>query len=79
MQKSGISRMKAGYTAIHSRTMAAFVGIALGIRHIRRRNVAHDRQVMQSTYGAAVLAGTFALLPQRYLGSLLWHHTLGVV
>jgi hypothetical protein len=34
---------------------------------------------MQITYGAALLAGAFALLPERYLGSLLWHHALGVL
>jgi uncharacterized membrane protein len=69
----------AGYTAIHTLTVATFVGIGFGIWHIGRRNVRRHQRVMQLTYGAAVLAGLFALLPQRYLGSLLWHHTLGLV
>lgn len=68
-----------GYTAIHTLTLATFVGIGLGIWHISRRNVRRHRRVMQITYGAAVLAGAFALLPERYLGSLLWHHVLGVI
>lgn len=66
-----------GYTAIHLLTIATFAGIGLGIWHITQRNVARHRQSMQLTYGAAVMAGLFALLPNRYLGSLLWHHTLG--
>lgn len=68
-----------GYTAIHTLTVATIVGVGLGIWHISRRNVARHRRVMLITYGAAVLAGAFALLPQRYLGGLLWHHALGLV
>ena len=67
-----------GYTAIHSLTVATFLGIGLGIWHISRRNVLRHRRVMQLTYGAALLAGAFALLPERYLGGLLWHHALGL-
>jgi uncharacterized membrane protein len=68
-----------GYTAIHSLTVATFIGIGLGVWHISRRNVLRHRRVMQLTYGAALLAGAFALLPERYLGGLLWHHTLGLI
>ena len=67
-----------GYTAIHTLTVATFLGVGLGIWHISRRNVRRHRRVMQLTYGAALLAGAFALLPQRYLGGLLWHHALGL-
>jgi hypothetical protein len=31
---------------------------------------------MQITYGAAVVAGAFAFLPDRYLGGLVRHHVL---
>jgi uncharacterized membrane protein len=68
-----------GYTPIHLLTIATFVGITLGLWHIASRRVQRHRRVMQFTYGAAVIAGAFALLPQRYLGSLVWHHWLGVV
>lgn len=68
-----------GYTAIHGLSLATFVGIGLGIWYISRRNVARHRRVMRITYGAALLAGVFAFLPDRYLGGLLWHHTLGLV
>lgn len=68
-----------GYTPIHLLTIATFIGIALGLLHIARRNVTRHRRAMQLTYAAVLLAGVFALLPQRYLGSLLWHHALGWV
>lgn len=68
-----------GYTAIHSLTVATFVGVGLGLWHIARRNVQRHRRAMQLTNAAALLAGMFALLPERFLGSLLWHHTLGLV
>lgn len=60
-----------GYTAVHSLTLATFIGIGLGIWHIGRRNIARHRRVMQMTYGAVVLAGAFAFLPERYLGGLV--------
>jgi uncharacterized membrane protein len=66
-----------GYTPIHLLTVATFVGIGLGLRHIANRNLTRHRRTMQLTYVAALLAGAFALLPTRYLGSLIWHHTLG--
>jgi uncharacterized membrane protein len=34
---------------------------------------------MQSLYASLLIAGAFTLLPGRYLGSLLWHHTLGLI
>jgi uncharacterized membrane protein len=68
-----------GYTAIHTLTIATFAGIGLGLWHIARRNVLRHRRTMQFTYAAAVLAGAFALLPDRYLGGLLWRHALGLV
>ena len=67
----------AGYTPIHLLTAATFLGIGFGLWHIARRNVQRHRRTMQFTYAAAVLAGLFALLPQRYLGGLLWQHALG--
>lgn len=66
-----------GYTPIHLLTLATFAGIGLGIWHISRRNVTRHRRAMLMTYAAAVIAGAFALMPSRYLGSLVWHHMLG--
>jgi len=60
-----------GYTALHLLTVATFVGIGLGIWHISQRRVARHRRAMQVTYGALLVAGAFAFLPDRTLGGLL--------
>ncbi len=67
----------AGYTPIHLLTITTFLGLGFGIWQVARGNVARHRRVMQFTYASVVIAGAFALLPHRYLGGLLWHHTLG--
>ncbi len=69
----------AGYTPIHLVTVATFIGVGLGLWHISRRNVVRHRRVMQITYGAVLAAGAFALLPQRFLGTLLWQQAAGLV
>jgi uncharacterized membrane protein len=68
-----------GYTPIHALTLATLVGVGLGLWHISQRNAKRHRRAMQLTYAGAIAAGVLALLPERYLGSLLWHHTLGLV
>ncbi|MFO1329067.1 MAG: DUF2306 domain-containing protein [Rubrivivax sp.] len=61
----------AGFGPIHLLSVAALVGIGLGLWHILRRNVQRHRRVMRFTYGAVVVAGLMTLLPQRLLGSSL--------
>jgi uncharacterized membrane protein len=68
-----------GYTPIHILTVATFVGIGLGVWHISQHRVMRHRQTMQLTYVAVLAAGAFALLPERYLGSLVWHHATGLI
>ncbi len=68
----------AGFTPIHLLVIVTFAGIGRGIVYIVRRNVRGHRKAMWSTYlGACVGAGLFALLPNRYLGQLVWHQALG--
>lgn len=70
----------AGYTPIHLFTVLTAVMLPIGIVQIRRGNVARHRKVMTRLfYGACVTAGLFTLLPNRFLGSLLWRHTLGLI
>ncbi|MEY4750728.1 MAG: hypothetical protein RIQ60_2942 [Pseudomonadota bacterium] len=69
----------AGYTPIHLFTLLTFAGVFGGLRHIVQRRVQQHRRVMRSMYVSLLIAGAFTLLPGRYLGSLLWHHTLGLV
>lgn len=67
-----------GYTLIHTLSLATFAGVGLGIWHVMRRDVGRHQVAMRFTYRAALIAGAFALLPTRYLGGLLWQHTLGL-
>ncbi|MES2958754.1 MAG: DUF2306 domain-containing protein [Pseudomonadota bacterium] len=70
----------AGITPIHAFTLLTAVNLPLGIWHIRQGNVTAHRKSMRGLYiGACVLAGIFTLLPGRFLGNLLWKHTLGVM
>ena len=62
-----------GYTPIHGFTLAVAVMLPLAIWFIRHGNVRGHRKTMTGLYvGACIAAGLFALLPGRFLGSLLW-------
>ncbi|EHR72585.1 putative membrane protein [Burkholderiales bacterium JOSHI_001] len=70
----------AGFTPIHILTVVTFVGVISALVAIARRNVqAHKKAMWRAYVGGCIGAGAFALMPGRYLGSLLWHHTLGLV
>lgn len=69
-----------GFTPIHGFTLLVAVNLPRGIWYIRRGNVVAHRKTMRGLYiGACVLAGIFTLLPGRFLGNLLWRHTLGIM
>ncbi|MEX8498934.1 DUF2306 domain-containing protein [Leptothrix ochracea] len=68
----------AGYTPIHLLTVLTLVGVSSGLWHIRQRRITEHRKTMWMIYlSGCIGAGAFTLLPGRYLGHLLWHHTLG--
>jgi uncharacterized membrane protein len=70
----------AGYTPIHAFTAFVAIGLPRGILRIRRGNVVGHRQMMtRMFFGACVVAGVFTLVPGRFLGDLLWKHTLHLV
>ena len=69
-----------GFTPIHGFTLLVAVQLPRGIWTIRQGNVMAHRRAMRGLYiGACVLAGIFTLLPGRFLGNLLWKHTLGIM
>lgn len=69
-----------GFSPIHLLGVVTLVGVTAAIVAIAYRQVEIHRKTMQRVYlGACVGAGVFTLLPGRYLGDLLWHHTLGLV
>ena len=69
-----------GYTPIHILTVVTLVGVGAALFAIARRDIVSHRKGMLRTYlGGCIGAGAFALMPGRYLGDLVWHHTLGLV
>ncbi len=62
-----------GFTPIHLLIPVTLFGIAGAFWYLSKGNIAGHRRVMQRLYiGACLVAGAFTLLPQRYLGHLLW-------
>ena len=69
----------AGYTPIHLLVPLLFAGLLVAFGRLARRDIAGHRRAMRITYmGACLIAGAFTLLPNRYLGGLLWHGLLGL-
>ena len=63
----------AGYSWIHLLIPFTLGQLLLSWRALRRGNLAAHRKIMQGLYvGACLIAGAFALLPGRLLGSWLW-------
>ena len=70
----------AGYTPIHLLIPLTLGSLFVAFRHLLRGHIAGHRKTMASLYiGACLIAGAFTLLPQRYLGHLLWSQWLGLV
>ena len=70
----------AGITPIHLFTVWTAINLGIAVRAARRGDIARHRKWMRGLYlGACVVAGLFTLIPGRYLGTLVWHHWLGVV
>lgn len=70
----------AGYTPIHLFVPFTLGGLYLAFAKLLRGNVQGHRKAMLGLYfGACVTAGIFTLLPQRYLGQLVWGQWLGLL
>lgn len=62
-----------GYTPIHLLVPLTLVGLFGAFWKLARRDIGGHRKIMRNLYFAAcIVAGGFTLLPQRYLGHLLW-------
>ena len=69
----------AGYTPIHLLVPVTLAGLFFAFFMLVKGNIAGHRMVMQRLYfSACIAAGVFTLLPQRYLGHLVWG-SLGLV
>jgi len=69
----------AGITPIHFFTLLTAISLPSAVLAARRGDIALHRKSMRALYmGACVVAGVFTLVPGRYLGTLVWHHWLGI-
>ena len=69
----------AGYTPIHLLVPLVFGSLFLSFRYLLHGNVQAHRRVMVWLYvSACIVAGGFTLLPNRYLGQLVWGQWLGL-
>lgn len=68
----------AGYTPIHILVPVTLWALVGSFRRLAQGNITGHRSIMQRLYiGACLVAGAFTLLPNRYLGNLLWNSMLG--
>ena len=69
-----------GYTPIHLLVPYTLLGIFGALWHLAKKDIPSHRKTMQRLYfGACVGAGLFTLLPNRYLGQLVWGQWLGLL
>jgi uncharacterized membrane protein len=70
----------AGYTPVHLLIPVTFVSLFGAFWFIARKNIAGHRKTMQGLYfGACIGAGAFTLLPNRFLGQLVWGQWLSLI
>jgi uncharacterized membrane protein len=63
----------AGYTPVHILVPVTFLGLFGAFWKLAHHDIAGHRFVMRQLYfWACIVAGSLALLPQRYLGQVVW-------
>ena len=70
----------AGFTPIHLFVPATFYFLFRAFQALSKGNITSHRRNMQRLYiSACLIAGAFTLLPNRYLGNLIWRQWLSLV
>jgi uncharacterized membrane protein len=70
----------AGYTPIHVLVPITLFSLWVAFRKLARGDIAGHRRWMQSLYvSACIVAGAFALMPGRFLHTLLFGQLLSIV
>ncbi|MBT9463154.1 DUF2306 domain-containing protein [Hydrogenophaga sp.] len=70
----------AGFSAIHLLIPVVLGMLFLAFRFLLRGNIRGHRLTMVLLYiGGCIGAGAFALMPERFLGQLVWNQWLGVI
>ncbi|MBE0587611.1 MAG: hypothetical protein CVU36_18240 [Betaproteobacteria bacterium HGW-Betaproteobacteria-9] len=68
----------AGYTPIHLLVPVTFGTLFFAFRALLRGHIRRHRIAMTTLYvSACLVAGAFTLLPNRYLGQLVWGEWMG--
>lgn len=69
-----------GYTPIHLLVPVTLASLVGAFWRLARGDIAGHRKTMRGLYyGACVVAGFFTLLPQRFLGQLVFGQWLGLL
>lgn len=69
----------AGYTPIHLLVPGVLYGLGRSFWRLAQRDIAGHRRAMLIVYvGGCLVAGAFTLMPNRYLGQLVWGQWLGL-
>ena len=69
-----------GFTPIHLLTIFVSVMLPYAVYTARTHNIEAHRKTMKGIYwGGCIVAGFFTLVPGRFLGNLLWKHTLNIL
>ena len=69
-----------GFSPIHLLIPFTAYNLVAAFWALSRHDIRRHRLHMQFTYiGACIVAGLFTLLPDRYLGHLLWHDFFGLI
>ncbi len=64
--------LSGGFSLIHLLSVLTLVSIPLGIYQVRRGNIRGHLRTMRGVYIGLVVAGIFAMAPERTLGELLF-------
>lgn len=65
----------AGYSPIHLLIPLTFYSLYKAFQYLAQGNFMGHRKAMQSLYiNTCLIAGVFTLLPNRYLGGILWSY-----
>lgn len=66
-------RGSGSFSWIHSLSVITLVAIAFAVHFAAAGNIARHQRIMKGVFfGALIVAGAFAFLPQRLLGHALW-------
>jgi uncharacterized membrane protein len=64
--------LSGGFSFIHLLSVLTLVGLPIAVHHARKRNMPAHLRAMRGIYIGLVVAGLFAMMPNRTLGAMLF-------